>query len=159
MAKTRDYLAEMYVAGVLADAGWNIYFPHRDMGFDFIITKHVGTRTVIRPVQVKGKYPQHTKTDKNVYGYRGKLSQVHDEMVLAIPFFPVDTKAKSPVTIAYVPLTLIKKTKKGFRCDPAKYIEGTISARKYYRMFFDSDGIAKLENSNWKKLKVKHTAA
>ena len=25
--RTRDYFAEMYVAGVLADAGWDIYFP------------------------------------------------------------------------------------------------------------------------------------
>jgi hypothetical protein len=33
----RDYFAEMYVAGLLADAGWNIYFPHRDMGFDYIV--------------------------------------------------------------------------------------------------------------------------
>src|SRR5216683_3941776 len=32
-----DYLVELYVAGVLADAGWNVYFPHRDEGFDFII--------------------------------------------------------------------------------------------------------------------------
>ena len=36
---SRDYFAEMYVAGILADNGWNIYFPRRDNGFDFIITK------------------------------------------------------------------------------------------------------------------------
>jgi len=29
MAETRDYFAELYVAGLMADAGWNIYFPHR----------------------------------------------------------------------------------------------------------------------------------
>jgi hypothetical protein len=39
--KTRDYFAEMYVAGILADKGWNVYFPKRDIGFDFIITKEV----------------------------------------------------------------------------------------------------------------------
>jgi len=64
MSKTRDYFAEMYVAGILADAGWNVYFPRRDKGFDFVITKHVGSRTIIRAVQVKGKYPGRTKTDK-----------------------------------------------------------------------------------------------
>jgi len=32
--QTRDYFAEMYVAGILADKGWNIYFPRRDKGFD-----------------------------------------------------------------------------------------------------------------------------
>lgn len=50
-----DYLAELYVAGVLADAGWNVYFPHRDEGFDFIISKYLGDRIVLRLVQVKGK--------------------------------------------------------------------------------------------------------
>ncbi len=34
--KSRDYFAEMYVAGVMADSGWNIYFPRRDEGFSFI---------------------------------------------------------------------------------------------------------------------------
>jgi len=42
--KTRDLFAELYVAGALAHAGWHIYFPKRDFGFDFIITKRVGRR-------------------------------------------------------------------------------------------------------------------
>lgn len=50
-----DYLAELYVAGVLADDGWNVYFPHRDEGFDFMISKYLGDRIVLRLVQVKGK--------------------------------------------------------------------------------------------------------
>lgn len=54
-----DYLAELLVAGILADDGWNIYFPHRDEGFDFIISKQVDGREIIRPVQVKGKYPEN----------------------------------------------------------------------------------------------------
>ena len=37
-----DYFAELYVAGRFADAGWNVYFPHRDQGFDFIISKNIG---------------------------------------------------------------------------------------------------------------------
>ena len=55
--KTSDYFAELYVAGRFADAGWNVYFPHRDQGFDFVISKVIGVDTVLRPVQVKGKYP------------------------------------------------------------------------------------------------------
>jgi hypothetical protein len=39
-----------------------------------------------RPGQVKGKYPTADKTDKNVYGYIGKLTELHPDMVLAIPF-------------------------------------------------------------------------
>lgn len=54
--KTRDYFAEMYVAGVLADAGWDIYFPRRDRGFDMIVSRSAGDSTIVRPVQVKGKY-------------------------------------------------------------------------------------------------------
>jgi len=51
--KTRDYFAEMYIAGVMADQGWNIYFPHRDIGFDFMATIEVESEILIRPVQVK----------------------------------------------------------------------------------------------------------
>ena len=72
--KTRDYFAEMYVAGVLADAGWQIYFPRRDVGFDFVVIKAHGETTLIRPVQVKGKYPTETKTNKQNYGYDGELT-------------------------------------------------------------------------------------
>jgi len=40
-AKNRDFFAELYVAGILGDAGWSIYFPKRDVGFDFIATKEL----------------------------------------------------------------------------------------------------------------------
>jgi hypothetical protein len=39
--KVSDYFAKLFVAGRLADAGWNVYFPHRVQGFDFMITKTV----------------------------------------------------------------------------------------------------------------------
>jgi hypothetical protein len=69
--ETRDSFAELYVAGVLADVGWNVYFPRRDQGFDFIITKQVGESIILRPVQVKGKYPTADKTAKATYGFVG----------------------------------------------------------------------------------------
>ena len=54
----QDYFAELYVAGLMANAGWNVYFPHRDKGMDFIISKTGADESeIIRPVQVKGKYP------------------------------------------------------------------------------------------------------
>jgi hypothetical protein len=38
-------------AGIMADYGWNVYFPRRDKGFHFIITRpHEGT-ALVRPVQ------------------------------------------------------------------------------------------------------------
>lgn len=65
----QDYFAELYVAGLLANAMWNVYFPHRDKGMDFIISK-TGTdgKEIIRPVQVKGKYPSLDKGNKATYG-------------------------------------------------------------------------------------------
>ena len=56
--KEFSQLAELHVAGLFAEAGWRVYFPHRDDGFDFIAAKPVDGKIVIRPVQVKGKYPE-----------------------------------------------------------------------------------------------------
>jgi hypothetical protein len=57
-----DYFAELYVAGKFADEGWNVYFPHRDKGFDFIVSKANSSGIqMLRPVQVKGKYPTSPK--------------------------------------------------------------------------------------------------
>ena len=149
----------MYVAGVFADAGWNVYFPRRDKGFDFVVTKSVGGVTIIRPVQVKGKYPNREKTNKAVYGYRGKLTATHEEMVLAIPFFPLESTAQSPRTVAYLPKSVIKKTSRGYRCDPAKFVDGMISPRPYYKKFFDHEGLSLLEQAEWKNVKVTNAAA
>src|SRR2546423_1890750 len=66
----RDYFAELFVAGRFAEAGWNVYFPHRDEGFDFLVAKNTGRgHQLIRPVQVKGKYPRRGKKNKPTYGY------------------------------------------------------------------------------------------
>jgi hypothetical protein len=71
--KTSDYFAELYVAGRFAEAGWNVYFPHRDQGFDFVVSKARDSEQRIRPVQVKGKYPTQQKGDWPQYGYIGRL--------------------------------------------------------------------------------------
>ncbi len=84
---TRDYFAEMYVAGLLADSGWDIYFPRRDKGFDLIVSRPSANGAIVRPVQVKGKYATDDKIDKAVYGYVGPLTALHKDMVLAMPFF------------------------------------------------------------------------
>jgi hypothetical protein len=104
---TRDVFAELYVAGVLADAGWNVYFPTRDIGFDFIATKVIDAQVVIRPIQVKGKYPTAGKGDVRFYGYGGWLSQLHRDMVLAIAFF-TSTRSPAPLHIAYMPFGQVR---------------------------------------------------
>ena len=149
-----DYFAELYVAGRLADAGWDVYFPHRDKGIDFIISKDVQGRLFLRPVQVKGKYPASDKTDKPSYGYVGKLSQTHPEMVLAIAVFSSATPNAAPKYVAYMPASLIKKSKRGYRCLPAAFENGEPEPRRDHRKFFDDKGIRELDSEDWKKSTV-----
>ena len=150
----RDYFAELYVAGKLADAGWNVYFPHRDKGFDFVIIKKSADRFIIRPVQVKGKYPTGDKTDKSTYGFVGKLSEVDPEMVLAIPYFSSEQVDSIPICVAYAPLWLIKKHPRGHRCEPATFKSGRPRPRRDHALFFDRPGLERLELEDWSKLPV-----
>jgi hypothetical protein len=147
----RDYFAEMYVAGLLADAGWNIYFPHRDQGFDFIITKMIGDRIVIRPVQVKGKYPEEDKGNHNSYGYRGPLTARHQEMVLVLPYFPTDTTSVAPTCVAYMPYTQIRSvgSRDWWRCKPAKFEAGVAVPRRDFQCYFDRAGLTYMEQPDW----------
>ena len=147
--RVSDYFAELYVAGRFADAGWNVYFPHRDKGFDFIATKADGDGgQLVRPVQVKGKYPRAEKNKKIVYGYVGKLSQLHPEMVLAIPFFAVRSP-DTPTCVAYLPRPLIKRHARGYRCEPASFADGKPRPRKDFVSFFDASGLALVESLAW----------
>ena len=147
--KVSDYFAELYLAGRFADDGWNVYFPHRDKGFDFIISKpNASGEEIIRPVQVRGKYPQEGKTDKIAYGYIGRLTQVHPDMVLAIPFF--SKGALVPTCVAYMPLSVVRADRHGYRCLPAAFRDGPVSPRRDYARFFDDSGFQMLEDSTWK---------
>ena len=140
---TRDYFAEMYVAGMMADRGWNVYFPVRDIGFDFIATIKVGNNTIIRPIQVKGKYPTASVLNKNGYGYMGKLSQLHPEMILVIPYFSLKIETH-PACVAYIPHSQIRenRNKSGqMRCLPAKLIDGRPEPRRDFKKFFDQSGL------------------
>ena len=145
----RDYFAELYVAGLLADAGWNIYFPHRDRGMDFIISK-TGTdgHEIIRPVQVKGKYPEPGKTDKACYGYVGRLNQINPQMVIAIPFF--ETAVLGPALfVAYMPWSQIKPHQRGYRCEPAAFRGGAPKPRREFQRYFGTEGLAQIERVDW----------
>jgi hypothetical protein len=152
--KTSDYFAELYVAGRFAEAGWNVYFPHRDQGFDFIISKDCGIQgQIIRPVQVKGKYPTEGKGDWPLYGYIGGLSQLHDDMVLAIPFFSYPV-GDMPICTAYLPRSLLRKVAKGYRCQPASFKGSTPTPRRDYKKFFDKAGLDLLLSPDWGQLGI-----
>ena len=107
---TRDYFAELYIAGLFGDAGWSVYFPKRDVGFDFIVSRSTNDEVLIRPIQVKGLYPTAAKGDKTSYGYKGELSAVHQQMVLVLPFFSANERGTAPEQIAYMPISEFKKT-------------------------------------------------
>jgi len=142
--------AEMYVAGVFADCGWSVYFPRADKGFDFIVIKSIDGVQRIRPVQVKGKYPEKLTGKVAAYGYRGKLTAIHDEMVLAIPFFSSNKRGESPVCIAYVPKNMVQQKSNGtYICAPAKFKDGEPSQRESYQHFFGEDGLKSVGELNW----------
>jgi hypothetical protein len=148
---TRDYFAELYVAGLFAEAGWNVYFPHRDKGFDFIVEKDEGGRHQIRPVQVKGKYPTREKGDQNTYGYMGKLTATHSEMVLAISFFPSEW-SHAPTCTAFLPFSLVRRVSRGYRCYPATFKNGLATPRRDFLRFFDRRGLELLDSPLWSTL-------
>jgi hypothetical protein len=147
--KTRDYFAELYVAGILGDAGWSIYFPKRDVGIDFVAIKSVRGRVIIRPVQVKGKYPTKVKDDRP-YGYVGGLSQLHEDMVLAIPYFPTDERGVAPACTAYMPRWQVRQqASRGYACQPGCFRNGNPVPRRDFARYFDYDGIALMEGEDW----------
>lgn len=148
---TRDVFAELYVAGLLADAGWNVYFPTRDIGFDFIATKSVATEIIIRPVQVKGKYPTPGKRDVASYGFGGWLSQLHREMVLAIAFF-TSIRSPAPTCTAFMPFGQVRPhttDPEWWQSSPARFEAGRPLPRRDYRKFFDDHGIALMESATF----------
>jgi hypothetical protein len=157
--KVTDYSAELHVSGRFANAGWNVYFPHRDEGFDFIISKDVeGVGEIIRPVQVKGKYPTSGKKNNPVYGYVGKLSKMHPDMVLAIPYYSL-ADPENPVFVAYSPISMIKKHSRGYRCQPAKYENEKPAMRPAFVKFFDEEGLKLVETTDWGTISVDESGA
>jgi hypothetical protein len=147
--KSRDYFGEMYAAGVLADHGWNVYFPRRDKGFDFIITKPVRNQIAVRPVQVKGLYPTEQKKPRSAYGYIGKLSQIHPDTVLALVFFDrgaVGAAQPAPKHVALMPWTAIRtQQSRGYACRPAQLTAEGPKPGKDFVKYFDLSGIELLE--------------
>jgi hypothetical protein len=148
--KTSDYFAELYVAGRFAEAGWNVYFPRRDRGFDFIVSKALTDgQQMLRPVQVKGKYPIAEKRDLVTYGYVGGLSERHPQMVLAIPFFANDAR-EIPTCVAYMPSPLVRPTMSGkFRCEPASLTKAIATPRRDFARFFNDAGLRLVERPDW----------
>lgn len=150
----RDEFAEQYVAGIFADDGWSVYFPRKDKGFDFIVSKKTDGGMVVRPVQVKGKFPETTTAIRKKYGYRGTLTAESPGMVLAIPFFTSLKRLAYPDCIAYMPRSQVSIATNGkFWCGPAKLEKGVVSPKKHFEQYFDDAGIKAVANMDWESPK------
>lgn len=148
--KTRDYFAELYVAGMMGDHGWAIYLPKRDVGFDFVASKKVGDEIILRPIQVRGKYPTAEKKDRPVYPWIGKLSQVHPEMAVVLCFFSTDHSTRAPEHIAFVPyLSLKPASNHRWRYSPVSYKNGSVIPRPSYEFLFGVRGLDAMESTLW----------
>ncbi len=144
--KTRDYFAELFVAGIMGDAQWQIYFPKRDVGFDFIAAKLVQDRMRIRPVQVRGLYPTAEKKDRSPYRWSGRLTQVHPALVVAFCYFSSDHMTVAPTCVAYVPLAQLKRPSRGgYRFDGSKLQSGVVTPRRDFAHLFGWSGLRALE--------------
>ena len=150
---TRDYFAEMYVAGLLADAGWNIYFPRRDKGFDYVATFEAEDGVLVRPIQVKGLYPSDGKVDKAAYGYSGDLSLLHPEMAMVLVYFPPGATEGTPQHIAYMPRRLIRdRSRGGHRCAPSRLRDGVVTPRRDFVAYFDRQGLMAMGRADWARV-------
>ena len=119
-----------------------MYFPKRDVGFDFVVSKSIRDAIVLRPVQVKGLYPTAAKLNKMTYGYQGKLTAVHPDMVLVLPFFSAKERGAAPEQIAYMPRSQARSRKRGgFRCVPARFVAGHAVPRESFEKFFGAPGL------------------
>jgi hypothetical protein len=78
---------------------------------------------------------------------------MHQEMVLAIPFFSAGNKTK-PIFVAFMPYSQIKNHCRGYHCEPASFKDGEAKPRRDFKKFFDIEGILLMENLRWKDLKV-----
>jgi hypothetical protein len=130
-------------------AGWDIYFPHRDFGFDFIAIKQQGKDILIRPVQVKGKYPDKDKENWKHYGFWDNLSAVHRDMVLVIVYFSVPERSID--FIVYMPESEIDPQKDGrYKCEPAMFKEGQSILKDKYKEYADEWGLQRLDDPSWR---------
>jgi hypothetical protein len=143
--------AELYIAHKFSNVGWDIYFPHKDKGFDFIASRRCKSgKDLVRPVQVKCKYPTTEHTPKHTYGFEGYLSRLHPEMVVVIMFFTYGCY-ETPEIVAYMPVTQLTKSPSGYRCIPAHRIGGEPKPRPEYAHFFGDEGLAWVANEDWVK--------
>ena len=107
----------------MADAGWDVYFTHRDQGFDLVTTLTTSEGTIVRPVQGEGQIFDEGQTEKGpvtamLGGRRPSTSHV------VIPLF-AGMSDKAPNHIAWMPRSeILPMTKDRWRGEPARFNGG-----------------------------------
>src|SRR6202000_2790797 len=97
---------------------------------------------LIRPVQVKGKFPETGANERPTYGYRGDLTLVHEGMVLAIVFFELGSTGNAPRHVAWMPWGKVRKAANGqYFCLPARRDVDGVKPRRDSRQYFDHLGL------------------
>lgn len=146
----RDEFAELYVSALFADGGWTVYFPRRDKGFDCIVTMQKGDDMLVRPIQVKGVYPEEFKKGGKPFGRDLKLTAIHPQMVLVMPFFQyAPEKSSSPTHVGFFPIKPSTRPDRKHIIRPAFLKAGVISVRDSYQGSFGKAGIAEVEKLTW----------
>ena len=152
--------AELLVASMMVRDGWNIYSPHRDIGFDLIATKNIRGILLFRPIQVRGCYLESKTKETNAYGKsKMELKEIHEEMALVIPYYEPDQTSPYPVYVAFLPHAEIRKHKNRdlYYAGPARARKGAIHMRKEYVRYFGMSGVRLMSDPNWKNLKVRQS--
>lgn len=151
--RVRAEFAELYAAGLFADRGWTVYFPRADKGFDFIATLPRGENMLVRPVQVKGVYPEKIKKGGKPFGRTLKLTAFHPQMVLVMPFFEyTPEKAASPTHVGFFAVKPLETEDGKHKFHPALLKGGKITIRKSYQTYFGNEGIEAVANQQWGKI-------
>jgi len=170
--EVHEQLAELNVAAQLADAGWEVFLPYRDRGFDLIAARKVGRSWIVRPIQVKGRYLQkgYRRDRENEVSMRGRqegarfpLSEPHNDLVVALVYVDTDP---SPIVLctAYLPFKVVKKSvtrqtqgrrnHRVFWPAPAQWMRHaddsvSLEPKPEFDRFFDGNGIRLMARSNW----------
>lgn len=106
---------------------------------------------LVRPVQVKGVYPEAIKGDKKTFGRTMNLTALHPQMVLVMPFFQYAiTKSASPTYVGFFPIIRNEDPDDNeYKIQPAKLTNGVISIRKESQRFFGDEGVAAVSELLW----------
>jgi hypothetical protein len=106
-------------------------------------------------VQVKGCYLGKRK-DSAWYGkINMELKQMHEDMVLAIPYFAKRDGRETLIFTAFLPFKQIRRQPNGkYRATPARIRNNQPLKRRDFEKFFDDQGLILMESTEFSSSEV-----